>query len=174
MTDQSERYDWYKQANDWAITLGGVNDLCLSKTCGVIAALSPRKSWDLNLTCARDFIVTGNCGQMTMFKDKARQILESNGTDEEILDILKGNKISAFYLNIMYPDKAETVTIDRHALSVALGRWTTDEDYSGMTTQQYDFFVHCFTLAAMKVNVSPILMQSATWVKWREIKENYR
>lgn len=174
MTDQDERKDWYGEALEWAQVIATVNEVQLSKVVGVIAALSPRKNWNQNLTCARDMVVTGNCGQMELFKDKARRILESDGTDETILSILNGNKIQAFYLNIRYPKDSTVTTIDRHALSVALGRWTTDEDYTGITDNQYAFFVHCYEQASDKVGVSPLLMQSATWTKWRKIKQNYR
>ena len=119
-------------------------------------------------------MLTGDCGHMGAFKNKALNIIRSNGTDESIKNILSGNKITSFYLNIMYPDRISEVTIDRHALSIALGYWITEEDYAGMTDAQYNFFVECFTLAANKVGVKPLLMQSATWVKFRKIKKNYR
>ena len=108
------------------------------------------------------------------FKDKAKRIINSNGSDEEILKILNGRKISAFYLNIKYPNLSNNLTIDRHALSIALGYWITEEDYRGMTASQYNFFVQCFTLAAVKVGVTPLIMQSATWVRFRKIKKDYK
>jgi hypothetical protein len=111
---------------------------------------------------------------MKQFKDKAKRIIESDGSDEQILAILNGRKISSFYLNIKYPNKANNVTIDRHALSIALGYWVTDEDYRGMTANQYNFFVQCYTLAAMKVETTPLLMQSSTWVRWRKIKTEFK
>ena len=137
LTEGEERRDWYGEALDWATA--HADDIGVSKVCGVIAALSPVKTWEQNLVCAKDMLETGDCGHMQQFKDKADRILKSDGSDEAILDILNGNKISAFYLNIRYPNKANAITIDRHALSVALGRWVTDSDYQGMTGKQYEF-----------------------------------
>jgi hypothetical protein len=174
MTSTEERQDWYQEAHDWSEALGLVHELPVSKVCGVVAALSPLKTWDQNLKIARDMVITGDCGHMGAFKNKAINILKSDGSDESIKTILSGNKITSFYVNIMHPDKTTEVTIDRHALSIALGRWITDEDYAGMTDLQYNFFVDCFTLAAKKVGVKPLLMQSATWVKFRKIKKDYR
>lgn len=179
-TSEDERYDWYQEANDYALNelTFGSNEQEVERyhkiACGVIAALSPVKSWSENKRVAKQLIETGECGHMKQFVNKAKRIMQSDGTDEQILSILNGRKISAFYLNIAYPNKANNVTIDRHALSVALGYWVTDEDYRGMTANQYNFFVQCYILAAMKAEVSPLIMQSATWVKWRKIKKDFK
>lgn len=175
MTDESERHDWYKNANKLAEIMANIyEEYNMNQVVGVIAALSPRKTWEQNLVTARELLMTGDCGHMRLFVDKAKDILECDGSDDEILDILNGNKIQSFYLNIMYYDKADYVTIDRHALSIALGYRVEESDYKGMTSVQYAFFVQCYTLAAMKVGVSPLRMQSATWVKWRKIKQQYK
>ena len=171
-------YDWYREANGFAIELidnipADSNTVAIRKACGVIAALSPVKQWEQNKICAIDMIKTGDCGHMKVFKGKARRILENGNSEKNILEILKGRKISSFFMNILYPDNAEIVTIDRHALSVALGYRINNETYQGITKNQYDFFVDCYRLASESVSVSPALMQSATWVKFRKIKNNY-
>lgn len=173
LTSEAEKSDWYQQANEIATSQGNKYNHEPSKVCGIMAALSPVKTWSQNIICMEQLLKTNDCGHMKAFKNKARDILKSDGSDAAILKVLNGNKISSFYLNIRYPDKAEIVTIDRHALSIALGYWITDEDHQGMTTKQYEFFVRCYVLAAAKVDVKPLLMQSATWVKWRKIKKNY-
>lgn len=181
LTGETERYDWYGDANEFCrqfdnslqVISKPKGEVIHNIACGVVAALSPVKTWEQNKKCAVEMLETGDCGHMQLFKDKARQIIDSDGSDEAILSILNGRKISAFYLNIRYLEKANYITIDRHALSIGLGRWTTDEDYQGMTAKQYEFFVQCYTLAAVQAGVTPLLMQSATWVKWREIKTDY-
>ena len=105
---------------------------------------------------------------------KAKAILESNGSEAEILDILKGNKVCAFFLNILHPDKAISITIDRHALSIALGYWITDEQVRTMTANQYEFFVQCYRWTAASLGINPLLLQSTTWETWRRIKNNYK
>jgi len=169
-TTKEERHDWYQDANDFASTLHSNH----SKAIGVIAALSPVKTWDQNKKCAKLFIETGVSKHMASFTNKAERILRSNGSDEEILDILNGSKISAFYMNIKYPHHGANVTIDRHALSIALGRWVTDQEYSGMTAKQYAFFQNCYILASIKAGTTPLIMQSSTWVLFRKIKHTYK
>lgn len=165
----SDKFDWYQDANLFA--LGFSSDaIAHSKLIGIIAALSPLKSWDQNKKIAIDFLMTGTCGHMPLCLGKAKRIMELDGTDETILAILNGNKISAFFLNIKYFDKAVNVTIDRHALSIALGHKITESEYSGMTLKQYEFFQDCYIWTANKLNISPLLLQSATWVKYRTLK----
>ena len=183
LTTEEERFDWYQDANDYAEELSWLGVFTNTekedgsahrKACGVIAALSPLKTWQQNKKIAYDLIETGEAGHIKQFVDKANKIIDCDGSDEAILAILNGRKITSFYLNIMYPHKAEFVTIDRHALSIALGCWTSEKDYAGMTANQYNFFVQCFTLAAMKADISPVLMQSSTWVRWRKIKKEFK
>ena len=181
LADESEKFNYYQDAHDFCKRfenslelLHQPKKLTHSIACGVVAALSPVKTWNQNKLCTINMLETGDCGHMKQFKDKAKRIINCDGSDEAILEILNGRKISAFYLNIKYPNLANNLTIDRHALSIALGYWTTNEDYQGMTAHQYNFFVQCFTLAAIKVGVSPLLMQSATWVKFRKIKKDYK
>jgi hypothetical protein len=174
LTEPKERFDWYDDALHFATMNAPENNFkSVARVCGVIAALSPLKTWEQNKKITITLLQTGDCGQMKQFVSKANRIIESDGSDDAILSILNGRKISAFYLNIRYPHKANNVTIDRHALSIALGKRTTDADYAGMTAKQYEFFVQCYILAGMKVNVSPLLMQSATWVRFRKIKHLY-
>ncbi|MCB0444870.1 MAG: hypothetical protein KDC68_04305 [Gelidibacter sp.] len=165
-----EKYDWYHNAHYTAKLMSQQveGDNPVSKTCGVIAALSPRKRWGINKEIAYDLITTGDCGHMELFKQKAKDILNSSGTDEEIGSILRGEKIVSFYKNIKYPDSSDNITIDRHALSISLGKKISEEEYRGITKNQYNFFKDCYVAVAEKVGVPPILMQSATWVNWRK------
>jgi hypothetical protein len=176
MTTEEERTDWYQDASDWAVNLSDLSGYSLNKVCGVVAALSPVKRWSDNLIQAHKMIITGDCGHIKIFKDKARAILAlpNRCNDEDILNILNGNKIKSFFINILYPQRDTEVTIDRHALSIALGHWITENEYQGITTIQYNFFVECFKLAGKKAKVSGLIMQSATWVRFRKIKSNYR
>lgn len=173
LSQPEDRYDWYNEAYHFALSVSEVTDLNINQVCGVIAALSPRKTWEQNKIQAVQFIKTGNCGHMNAFKDKAARIIACSGNEDQILKILNGAKITSFYLNIRYPQQSINITIDRHALSICLGRWINEFDYTGMTAKQYAFFSDCYRHAAAKLAVSPLLVQSVTWVVWRRIKKDY-
>jgi hypothetical protein len=175
---KERQFDWYGSALEFAKEIAGKylsdSELDLNKAAGIIAALSPLKYWDQNKDCAESFLKFGISKHMKRFENKAKSILHSSGTESEILTILNGRKIISFYLNIRHPDSCTNVTIDRHALSVAVGNWVTDEYYSGMTAIQYQWFADCYILAAKELNVAPLYVQSVTWEYFRSVKREYK
>ncbi len=163
--------NWYWEANKYAQYLADKYEVSLSVACGVIASLSPLKRWDENKRIAESFLRNGRGEHTKLFLDKARQIKESDGDVETIAVILSGNKIISFFINILEPDQQNFVTIDRHALSIVLGRSVADGEYRGMTLKQYEFFVSAYHIAGKKAGISPVVMQSITWETWRENKK---
>lgn len=163
--------DWYIEAHTFAANIAANKNLSNAKVCGVIAALSPLKSWDENKIIAKSFINTGRAKHIGVMVQKAKDIVNGSGEVQEICEILNGNKITSFFINMLFPAKEEAVTIDRHAVAVALGRNAKDNELQGITDKQYNFFVDCYKEAAEIAGITPNLMQSATWEKWRELKE---
>lgn len=165
LANEDQKRNWYNEANEFAQTL----ETSITKACGVIAAMSPMKTWEQNLKLAEDMVRDRKAGHMGAFVKKANDILDSDGSTDEILRILNGNKIKSFYLNILHPSDNEHVTIDRHAIRIALYKPMTDDEIS-FTDVQYKFFADCYKLAAKEVGITPSLMQSATWVVARQTK----
>lgn len=170
-SDKTSSTNWYVEANVYAQNLATKYNVPLSVTCGVIASLSPLKSWSENKRIANSFLHNGKGEHTKCFIDKARQIKLSNGDVETIASILNGNKIISFFINILEPHQQNFVTIDRHALSIALGRNILENEGKGITLKQYEFFVSAYNVAGTKAKISPVLMQSITWVTWKELKK---
>lgn len=167
---QTQITNWYRDANLFAQNLSELTGHSLPKICGVIAALSPLKSWDENKIIARNFLLkTGPAKHTRVMVNKAKDIISGTGEVDQICEVLNGNKITSFFLNILQPETAGAVTIDRHAVAVALGRNATDKELQ-ITTGQYEFFANCYRIAAQKRNVLPLQMQAVTWEIWRELK----
>lgn len=173
---EADKYDWYKEAYDYAVKLSGLvsrsTEQNISKTAGIIAALSPLIQWERNKQLAKQLILDQRPEKLPCIKRnavKAFKILHSGGTDEEIMDILKGPKVISFYLNIRYPDSAVSLTIDRHAIQIATGKKMTDPQRQ-ITAGQYEFFVECYRWTAAQLNVNPLILQSATWLAYRRTK----
>ena len=143
--------------------------------CGVIAALSPMVRWEKNLQLAQmlvlDRVAVKDMPCIKGNARKANEILCSEGSEKDILRILNGQKTSAFFLNLVYPTKAIHLTMDRHAISVAVGKKIQGKDLI-MTSGQYEFFSDCYRWTAAKLGISPLLLQSATWVLWRREGRN--
>lgn len=164
-----DRFDWYAEALEFAST--EMEGLPIAKAVGIVSALSPMKTWKENKRIATLFAQGVRTGLHTgMFIGKAEDILHSDGSDEAILAILNGKKITSFYMNIRYPHCDKHVTIDRHAISIALGYSMTDEKAT-VTPKQYETLREAFKLTASEIGISPVLLQSATWVTWRKLKK---
>lgn len=170
-SDSFKLNDWYQQANDYAMSLSEKYGVDFLKVCGILAALSPLKSWDLNKKIAVEFL-EGNYNIHTKSNvNKAKEIRSLKISDAlQISEVLRGNKVTSFFLNIYEPSLQETVTIDRHALCIGVGEVLKESELRGLTETQYKFFVNCYKIAATKRNVKPLMMQSVTWEQWRKQK----
>lgn len=166
--DEEDRFDWYLDARNKAQEIANESGLPLIVVVGVIAALSPKLTWRRNLIEARAMCLNRNCKQMGLFKRKALDIIYSTGTQSEIESILRGNKITAFFRNIMFPGNQESVTVDRHAIRIALGKDFTDDELIALGDNAYQFIQESYKYTAEKIGVSPLLLQSATWVRYRK------
>ena len=125
--------DWYIEANLYALSLSNRFNVPLSVSCGVIAALSPLKSWNENKIIAYSFLESGRGKHVNAFVNKAKDIKLSDGSIEAIATILNGNKITRFLMNIVKQEQTTFVTIDRNAVSIALRRTITDNEEQGVT-----------------------------------------
>lgn len=179
-TSNADRFDWYQEAYYFAISLTNLDpdSAALGRACGVIAALSPMLHWNQNKKLAKHLIANPadypNLKCLKANAKKAYDILMSDGSDDAILTILNGKKTSAFFLNIRYPNKAISLTMDRHAISIAIGRKIRKDEtkYFQLTAGQYKFLVECYRWTAAKLGINPLLLQSATWVLWRREGRN--
>ena len=116
-------------------------------------------------------ILTNDCGHMKNNKLKADKILmaHSSISDDDILKILSGPKTSRFYMNMMYPNNGTGVTIDRHAIAIAIGRNATEKEQA-ISNKSYDFVESCYKVVAGHLGLSPLHLQSITWQAWKRIK----
>lgn len=107
---------WYERAHNECILLSQVFEVELSKVVGVVSALSPRNKWQRNLHDAWNFLDKPNLDtKVCTFprqRQKALDILASDGTDETITKILGGDKTKNFYCNIRYYRESQAVTVD--------------------------------------------------------------
>lgn len=159
---------WYQDANDFAHQQAQLYGLPVATVAGVISALSPGTDWERNKRDAEE-VLKGNrehkCGTYGPNVEKAFKICEAARND--VAEFFPADKTFNFYHNIINPGAKEYVTIDRHALSVALG--ATREDKS-ITKVEYRELAQHYNRAAKKLGVLPQQVQAVTWVTWRNRK----
>jgi len=164
---------WYEFANNIATDLTS-EKVNLAQAVGVIAALSPLKSWTQNIKLANEFILDGKRGGHTgVMVKKAADILALNEpTTDEVINILNGQKIVNFFLNIYFPNEDVVITIDRHAVGVAIlgiNRVALLPTEISPTKKQFEFLVHCYKWAAAESNLSAVQIQAITWEYYRKL-----
>lgn len=161
--DREDGRNWYGEARMLASTLSPDD---MHKGAGVIAALSPMMSWPLNVRRAIEVFDTGTTKGLTKNVAKAERIY--NG--ESPLDVLSGDKVRSFYLNIIGDDSVEAVTVDRHAIDVACGMVQSDADRAKAIRGKagYAKVAGMYVDAAAIIrDITPAQLQAVVWVYWR-------
>lgn len=154
---------WYNDAHNLALELSPKN---VWRGAGVIAALSPLKTWNLNVRLARNAfdtgIVTGNIG---IHNAIGQRILDG----EHPLDIMRGDKTRNFATAIATNGKADIATIDRHAFDIAMNQVFTDKTRK-IGKRIYRDMAAAYSVAADEAGISVNQIQAITWVTWRREK----
>lgn len=163
--DQVARgHAWYSAAHDFALELDPNN---LERAAGVIAALSPRLSWELNMRQAQQAYLLGEAtGGLGHSCRSATRILRG----EHWTEVLRGPKVRAFAASIIDPHDSGAVVIDRHALSIALGRQVTEIEQSRILGRKgaHEVYGDAYRWAAQRVAATATTTQATTWLVWRE------
>lgn len=161
--DLSAGVEWYPEAyalaQDYAERFG----ITAEQAAGVIAALSPLQEWAQNVAAAERFLATGARVHTESNMSKCRRILAG----EDVWTVLNAPKTRNFWLSIV-TQGAEGVTIDRHAVDIALGVRHTEKSRPNIGVRLYKaaaeaYVKACDMLNAEGANVTPAEVQSVTW-----------
>lgn len=165
---------WYETMHHWCAGVADKSGIELFKVVGMFAALSPQMSVDRNQKLLIQYLNSGNASHYKFLVEKCDQIKEAKN-EYQVSKILNGNKISAFYLNILHPSKPTRVTIDRHALSCLLQTPSNtyplgDNEYS-MTANQFKQFEKIYCEVSKECGILPHQLQAITWETYRRLRE---
>lgn len=163
---------WYAAAHDIARELSAHPHV----GAGVLAAVSPQTGWVDNVTAARlladdpdrpDVDVAPFCLVTDYTSGRARQIL----TGADPFDILGGRKVRSFYSNILRPDRSGPVTVDRHAVVIALhGHGTPTAAVSDKWLERsgaYSTVASCYRTVGRRLGILPHQAQAIAWTVHR-------
>ena len=146
---------WYAEARSVARQYAKRYGVTLAQVVGVIAVLSQRQRWQMNLRLTRDCLRGERVpGVFAHMRAKAKRILAGDAP----LDILRGPKIRAFYQAIL--GDADAVVLDTWML-VAMGR------PQGVTVKQYERLADRLRAHAADAGVTPAAFQAVVWCQVR-------
>ncbi len=166
-SDRSEGVRWYRDAAEVADALG----LGRRAGAGILAALSPRQSWEGNVKLARRAVADGHAtGHLGGACRKVDAILA--GADPA--DVLgRGLKTLAFFAAITDPGDCSPVVIDRHAFDIAVGHVTSDVERKVLDrVGAYDQVAAAYRTVAAARGILPGVLQATVWVAWRRWKSD--
>lgn len=168
---------WYNEAHQFCVDLGVKAGVPTFQVAGVVSALSPMQSWDINRDNAAKFLIDKKDDVHTKAQvAKAHECLRAD-TPEEIFTLLTkdGVKTSWFFWNILYPNESAGVTIDRHAIGSSVFSMSEakviPDGYGNLTSNQYKFLDNAHRVAAERIGILPHQLQATIWGTYREARQ---
>lgn len=155
---------WYNDAHLFAKGL----DTDVNRSAGIIAALSPMNGWKNNKNkAALLYAQDGEGTKVGLFTNVAKAQLIYKGGDPN--EILRGDKVRAFYRTILNPRGDIRPTVDRHAFDIAVGMRTNDKARGALSRKGvYESFADAYRAAAAIEGIGAAQMQASTWLFWRK------
>jgi len=174
-TQHAEGLLWYDNAQKAAYHIAAKYGIAVYIVVAVIAALSPNNKWSRNVTNAATLIAAFIRGDgidavkvstYHAMKRKAWAILAARPDYDGAKAMLKGQKITSFFMDIM---GEFNVTIDGHARNIAYGeRIGLTDDRTNIGVREYRALQAAYEEAARRVGLMPYQLQAITWRVWRD------
>ena len=162
---------WYADAATISAALAEKYSITREQAAGIIAALSPLRSWGDNVNLAARAIANGGLTGGA-FKDSVAKVNRILAGDK-VLDVLGGDKVRAFFHCILTGGQTSAVCIDRHALDAATNTRNTDETRPRLSAKKYREVADAYVRAAQILSresgtlITPSAVQATVWLAWR-------
>ena len=166
---------WYSDAYDAAYDIAMTYDVPVYIVVAVISALSPNNKWVRNLVNADalvgafirgDGIDSVKVSTYHKMKNKAWGILATKPNYDGAKTMLKGQKITSFFCDIM---GEFNVTIDGHARNIAYAeKVSLTDDRTNIGKLEYRALQAAYEEAARQLGLMPYQLQAITWRVWRD------
>ena len=166
---------WYEDAQKTAYRIASKHGVPVYIVVAVIAALSPNNKWLRNVANAdvliRAFIRGDGIDSVKVstyhkMKAKAWDILMTRPDYEGAKAMLKGQKITSFFMDIM---GEFNVTIDGHARNIAYNEKVgLTDDRTNIGVREYRGLQAAYEEAAQRLGLMPYQVQAITWRVWRD------
>lgn len=161
----SEGMLWYPSAFDTVADMAARHDVTHSVAAGVVAALSPRTFWSVNVAAADYMLATnGEHYESTLWANHNRALNVMRGADPLTAWSDRAPKIRSFYRNLCGDTSA--VTVDVWAALAAL---TAQNDPARVLPRvgAYEAVSGAYRALAGTVGVDPCTAQAQVWVTIR-------
>jgi hypothetical protein len=163
---------WYVDATNECARISDTYSVDFLKVCGMMSALSPGVSWEVNIKDCESLVacLVNGLERPTLSTypnniSKAVDIFNSDGSHDTVFAMFdkknSGWKTKSFYLN-MSGRSLSAVTVDRHILS-AMGY--TDN----LNKSVYHAIERKFQRKARQLKINACDLQAVVWVNYKRI-----
>jgi len=182
--DRQIGMDWYSNAHGIVKRIAADYGFSPEQIAGAMAALSPNNKWERNcvdtenlakaIRADLDPFDTKVCTFKTN-KAKAISILLGELDSDAICKVLNGQKVIAFYLNILHNGDTESPCIDGHAFNIWNGTVSGLKDVPSISPKAFKNIQNDYRSAAVIASgvtgetISAGQIQAITWVAYRRI-----
>jgi hypothetical protein len=164
---------WYSNAYWFAHVLADRYGVGVDIAAGVIAAISPNTHWAQNKRDAEKLIAAwkrspraaarARLATYGANKRKAIRML-NHGRPELEFSSNSGPKTWNFWRNLL--GDGTSVTVDRHAYSIATGTRYSPDSMPSLTAKRYRETAEAYRAVARELGLEPMQLQAVTWVAW--------
>jgi hypothetical protein len=124
-----------------------------------------------------EFFQERSPGNFLSAKDLKKVMRLFSETGADVFSTTNGQKQKNFYLNMLTPESADPVTIDRHAYDIFYGI-ATHSDFKGLELRSfgddmYEVMADVYRQVADELGVKPHQVQGVTWQTWRVLKDEW-
>ncbi len=175
--DLADGLAFYGRARSFCETLANSYSLTLAETAGIMAILSVENSIEKNMQDTSNLLALGEMATVSTYdRQKYLAIAVAQGMIDPFEALAgrgngKDKKTYSFWDNIMRPHDSERVTLDRHAIRIAVDQTMTAKlaiRYA-KTAQKYRALSLAYTRAAAQTSYRPLDLQSIVWHTFRRL-----
>ena len=176
--------DWYSNAHGIVKRIAAEYQFSPEQIAGAMAALSPNNKWERNCVdcenlakAIRADLDPFEVKVCTFKKNKAKaiSILLGDLDSDAICKVLNGQKVIAFYLNILHNGNTESPCIDGHAFNIWAGTVSGLKEVPSISPKAFKNIQQDYCRAAEIASgvtgetISAGQIQAITWVAYRRI-----
>ena len=155
-----EGIDWYPGLQEVARN----SDKNLTKSVGVMAAISPLKSRKHLIGAVPKIFLSGTADKTGLGADKGDRILRGECPTQ----VLGGQLVLSLFDSIMYPHGDINPRLDKFSYEVAVGRKVERSEYNSGMRRISEEMSKAYREVALELNVSVPQLQAITWCVWRD------
>ena len=182
--DRQIGMDWYSNAHGIVKRIAADYGFSPEQIAGAMAALSPNNKWERNCVdcenlakAIRAELDPFEVKVCTFKKNKAKaiSILLGDLDSDAICKVLNGQKVIAFYLNILHNGNTESPCIDGHAFNIWAGTVSGLKEVPSISPKAFKNIQQDYCRAAEIASgvtgetISAGQIQAITWVAYRRI-----